>query len=119
MKSTFKFFLLLAGLSFMTSIATANNGFEGTWAYSVKDTPNGDYQGEMTIAKDGDTFSGVMKGEGGSIDLKNVKVEGDKLTFMVYVEGYACKVSMTRDGDSLKGGVSVEGETFPMTGTRK
>ena len=96
-----------------------NKKFVGTWDYEVTDTPNGDYDGQLVIEKDGKSYKGKMVAEGGSQDLRDLKIEGDNISFKIYAEGFDCSISLTREGNSLKGKVKVDGETYPMTGIKK
>ncbi len=91
----------------------------GEWEYIIKDTPNGDMAGSFTISKDGDQYSGVLHGEGGDAPLNNVKVENDALSSTFDYSGYTVNLTGNFVGDNFAGKVSVEGNDFPLTGTRK
>jgi len=118
MKFSFKLLLFFVGVMTFTAGTAVEKGFVGTWDYIVE-TPDIDYKGLLTIKKDGKAYSGDMANEAGKIVLQNVKVETNKLTFKINVEGYDCYATLTLEGDALKGKVDVEGQAFPMEGTRK
>jgi hypothetical protein len=72
---------------------------DGNWTGSL-DTPNGPVQVSFSFKTDGKTLTGNTTGpDGNSIVLKNGKVDGDKITFVIEV---------AFNGDTL---------TFNYTGT--
>lgn len=91
----------------------------GEWDYVIKDTPNGDMAGTFTISKIGDQYSGVLHGQGGDAPLNNVKVVNDALSSTFDYSGYTVSLTGNFVGDSFNGKCSVEGNEFPLTGTRK
>lgn len=46
--------------------------------------------------------------------FKNLKIDGNKLICLVYVEGFDCNISGEFIGDVFKGGVDVEGNVMDM-----
>lgn len=91
----------------------------GTWDYIVKDTPNGDVEGNFVILKEGDAYSGSLNGDQGSIPLGDVEVEGDNLSYTFDFQGMELTVNGTIDGNSFAGNVSVDYNDFPMTATKR
>ena len=100
-------------------MALVDGDFTGTWSYVVTDTPNGTYKGEMTIAKEGEVYSGFLMVDGQKITLKNVKVAEKQLSYNLYVEGSYVTIKLKYDGANLMGGAYVEGEMFPMKAETK
>ena len=94
----------------------------GTYTVVTK-TPMGDQSSEMTIAADGDTFTGTNAGAMGSMSLDNGKIDGDKLTWsmnMTVPMPMTLEGEATVDGDAITGSVKAGAfGTFPMSGTRK
>jgi hypothetical protein len=89
----FALMLLLAG-----SPAFAG-GVDGNWSGSI-DSPNGPVQVSFNFKTDGATLTGTHTGpDGNTITLKNGKVDGDKIMFVIEV---------SFNGDTL---------TFNYTGT--
>jgi len=99
-----------------TTIEVAD--YTGTWNYTVE-APDLTYEGVMVLTEEGGDYSGTMSSQGVDIDLKDVEIEDDEITFSMNVQGFPCKVKGTFDGDSLKGVVSVEGFEIPLVATRK
>ena len=53
---------------------------DGTWN-TVMNTPMGAQNGTMTLATDGGTLTGTLKGPQGEIELKDGTVDGDSLAW--------------------------------------
>lgn len=85
----------------------------GEWEYSVV-TPDYTYKGIMELSKEGDAFTGSIVSEGTEIELSDIKIEGDVLTFNMSVQGFVCEVKGTIEGKFFSGEVSVEGMAMPM-----
>ena len=94
----------------------------GTYTCVTK-TPMGDQTSEVTIAVDGDNFTGSNVGAMGSMSLDNGKVDGNKVTWsmnMTVPMPMTLEGEATIDGDALTGSVKAGAfGTFPMSGTRK
>ncbi|MCK5700965.1 MAG: hypothetical protein KAI29_07430 [Cyclobacteriaceae bacterium] len=91
----------------------------GEWEYVIKDTPNGDIDGILTIAKDGDYYTGALHSAEGDLPLNNVAVENDKLVSTFDYSGYTVDMTGVFAGDTFTGKCSVEYNEFPMTAVRK
>ena len=94
----------------------------GTYTCVTK-TPMGDQTSEVTIAVDGDSFTGSNVGAMGSMSLDNGKVDGNKVTWsmnMTVPMPMTLEGEATIEGDVLTGSVKAGAfGTFPMSGTRK
>jgi len=119
MKKLFPILFLLTGVLSLSMTQSINKNFVGTWDYEVTDTPNGDYKGQLVIEKDGKSYKGKMIADGGSQELRDLKIDGESMSFKIYAEDFDCKISLTRDGDTLKGEVDVDSESYPMSATKK
>ena len=91
----------------------------GTWDYIVKDTPNGDVEGNFVIVKEGDTYTGSLNGDQGSIPLEDIEVEGENLSYLFDFQGMQLAVKGTIEGSAFTGNVSVDYNDFPMTATKR
>ena len=109
--------LLFSLLSLFFININAPSTHVGEWEYSVV-TPDYTYKGIMTIQEEDGVFSGLIVSEGTEIELNDVSIEEDQLTFTMNVQGFPCKVIGTFDGDSFTGEVAVEGMTLPMKATK-
>jgi hypothetical protein len=66
----------------------------GTWSAQMT-TPNGDFQLTFTFKQDGAALTGTVLGpQGDAIAISDGKVDGDKLSFKVSVNG----MTITHDG---------------------
>lgn len=91
----------------------------GTWDYIVKGTPSGDVEGNFVIVKEGDTYTGSLNGDQGSIPLENITIEDGKLKCTFDFQGYEVLMQGTFEGNSFTGNSSVDYNEFPMTATKR
>jgi hypothetical protein len=94
---------------------------DGSWDTLVK-SPMGDQKATMTIQSQGDSFTGQYSGAMGSSEIKNGKVDGDRLTWSLDI---TVPMPMTLTGDATVDGDTITGTvtagafgSFPLTGTR-
>ncbi|MCW3846260.1 hypothetical protein OF829_03345 [Sphingomonas sp. LB-2] len=94
---------------------------DGTWDTLVK-SPMGDQKATLTIASSGDSFTGTYSGAMGTTEVKDGKVDGDKLTWKLDI---TVPMPMTLDGEATVDGDTITGTVtagafgaFPLTGTR-
>ncbi|WP_404336609.1 hypothetical protein AB2M62_19780 [Sphingomonas sp. MMS12-HWE2-04] len=94
---------------------------DGSWN-TVTKSPMGDQQAVLTVASNGDSFTGNFSGGLGTTDIKDGKVDGDTLTFSLDLTvpmPMTLTVEATVDGDNLNGTVTAGAfGSFPITGTR-
>jgi hypothetical protein len=94
---------------------------DGSWD-TVTKSPMGDQQATLTVASNGDHFTGTYSGAMGTTEVKDGKVAGDTLTWKVDIVvpmPMTLDCEATVDGDVITGtvGAGVFG-SFPMTGKR-
>ena len=93
----------------------------GSYECTVK-SPLGDQKSVLTVAVDGDTWTGTNSGAQGSFECKDGKVDGNTITWkmdMTVPMPMTLDGSATVDGDTLTGAVKAGAfGSFPMTGTR-
>lgn len=90
----------------------------------VTKTPMGPQKGVLTIVPgEGDTFTGNITGDLGSMDIEHGTVSGNTLTWqmkMTVPMPMTLEGEATVDGDTITGGVKAGAfGTFAMSGTRK
>ena len=76
----------------------------------VTKTPMGDQKGVLTLATDGDSLTGSISGDQGSIDLADGKVDGDQLSWTANITSpmpMKLEFSAKVDGDSISGSVQL------------
>ena len=91
----------------------------GTWDYVVKNTPEGDLNGTLVIAKEGESYTGYMESTQGRLDLNDVKIENGNLNCNFDYMGYQILMTGLFEGDNFTGKVSVDYNDFIVTATRK
>ncbi len=91
----------------------------GTWEYVIKNTPEGDLNGTLVIAKEGDDYSGYLESSQGRIDLNEVSIQDGNLNSKFNYMGYQVLMSGIFEGNMFNGKVSVDYNDFMMTATRK
>ena len=94
---------------------------DGSWDTLVK-SPMGDQKATLTIQSQGDSFTGQYSGAMGTTEIKNGKVDGDKLSWSLDITvpmPMTLTAEATVDGDTLNGQVTAGAfGSFPMTGNR-
>ena len=94
---------------------------DGNWD-TVAKTPMGDQKALLSVASSGDSFTGTFSGAMGNTEVRNGKVDGDRLTFEIDI---TVPMPMTLTGDVVVDGDTLNGTVtagafgaFPITGTR-
>ena len=94
---------------------------DGSWD-TVAKTPMGDQKSTLTVQSAGDSFTGTFSGALGNTEVKEGKVDGDRLTFTIDITvpmPMSLTGDVTVDGDTLNGTVTAGAfGAFPITGTR-
>jgi len=91
----------------------------GSWDYAVQDVPAEYSSGVLHVSKNGKIYEVNLELPGGKLPTEKVKVEKNKLTFSVDIEGSIVDVALIMDGDSFKGeSVSSDG-IFLLEGKRR
>lgn len=91
----------------------------GEWAYEVSDAPYGYEKGSLIFSeKDGKTVCSI-KLEAGELEVSNLKIEEEKITFTTYVDGNQINVDLTREGDKLTGKVDSPEGPKTLTAIKK
>ncbi|HET9510588.1 MAG TPA: hypothetical protein VFO80_05500 [Sphingomonas sp.] len=94
---------------------------DGSWDTLVK-SPMGDQKATLTITSSGDTFTGQYSGAMGTTEIKNGKIDGDKLSWSLDITvpmPMTLTAEATVDGDAIDGQVTAGAfGSFPMTGNR-
>ena len=94
---------------------------DGSWN-TVTQSPMGNQQAVLTVQSSGDSFTGTFNGAMGSTEVKDGKVDGDRLTWAIDITvpmPMTLTAEATVDGDKLSGTVTAGAfGSFPITGTR-
>ena len=85
-------------------------------------TPMGDQKGTLTLAQDGDSLTGTLSGDQGSIDLADGAVNGDELSWSASITSpmpMKLEFSAKVEGDEISGSVKLGAfGTASFSGTR-
>lgn len=93
----------------------------GSWRMTVS-APNRDWKSMVTIEQNGGSFTGKRTGADGESELKDGKIDGNRLTWKMDVskpQELTLDCEATADGDALSGTVKAGrfGE-MPLSGER-
>ena len=95
---------------------------DGQWD-TATETPMGTQRAVLTLKTDGAVLTGNSAGEGGTLEILNGKVDGNKLTWkmnMTVPFSLELEVTATVTGDTIEGAVQAGAfGSSPMKGTRK
>jgi len=121
-------FLLLMTLVFAAAAPLRAQDFAGSWEMT-RDTPRGTMTQTLTLARDGDAWTGTMTFMRREVELKDVKVEGNVLTFTLEMgpppdapggRGPMLQTFRgTLEGDEINGGMEGPRGPMPMVLKRK
>lgn len=114
-------FLILAGallfIQLLPLTGWAQDKLEGRWEGKTQ-SPQGERPTTAVFKKEGSGYTGTITGMRGDLPLKEVKVDGDKVTAKAEVQAQGNTItinySLKLQGDSLKGtgAVDFSGQTF-------
>ncbi len=89
----------------------------------VTKTPMGDQNGTFTVNVSGDSFTGSVAGAMGSMDVRDGKVDGNKLTWKMDMKvpmPMELDCDATVDGDAISGNVKAGAfGSMAMSGVRE
>lgn len=98
-------------LLLLVAPAMAQDKLEGRWEGKIS-SPQGERPATATFKKEGAAYTGAITGMRGDIALKEIKVEGDKVTAKAEVEAQGSTIvinySFTLQGETLKGAGSLD-----------
>ncbi len=114
-------FTLFLGLGLLAGCAASKTAYSpsGIWEYVVKNTPNGDSNGKMVIAKEGNGYSGNFQtSEYGTIPMRDVILEGNALNSTFNIEGATFNLNGTFEGDTFSGKITSNFGNFDVSADR-
>ncbi|WP_297705467.1 hypothetical protein [uncultured Eudoraea sp.] len=91
----------------------------GSWNYTVQDVPVEYSTGVLHISKKKKVYTVELELPEGNLPTDNVRVDKNKLTFSVDIEGSTVDVALIMDGDSFKGESNTPDGTFMLEGNRR
>jgi len=90
----------------------------GSWKYTVSNVPPEYETGQMTFEQKDDKWSGSL-GSTEKMEMKELVVEQDKVTFKLDFQGGLLNVTLTPDVESLKGTIVSQDGEFPITAVKE
>lgn len=90
----------------------------GRWEGKLM-SPQGELPANATFKKEGDKYTGTITGQRGDLQLKDIKVDGDKITAKAEIEtgqgALQINYAFTLQGDALKGAGSLDFNGTPFS----
>jgi hypothetical protein len=90
----------------------------GTWKYTVSNVPVEYETGTMTFLQKDGTTTGFL-GNTDKAEMKNLKLEGNTVTFEIDFQGGILKIKMELAGEKLAGMIVSQDGEFPIAATRE
>jgi hypothetical protein len=119
LKSGIALGLFLAMIIGSVNANTNANEVVGTWNYEAPYAPYEYSKGKLVFTENGDKVEGKIKIGSYEIDMKNVKVEGNKVSFAAYVEGEYVSIKIEFEKKNFKGTASYSEGTIDVSGTKE
>ncbi len=88
--------------------------FIGIWEYTISDTPEGDFKGNMVITKESDAYRVTISNDQRASELEDVLIEEKTLSGTYDYQGYQVDLKGVFEGELFKGNVGVDYMSFPM-----
>lgn len=88
-------------LLLLVNIAADAQNLDGTWKGTMSG-PNGDFQLTFTFKVVGDSFSGDVSSQMGSIPLENGKIHGNEFSYDINFNGQVFSRTGVVDGDTVR-----------------
>ena len=110
------FLLAVVAGSFNASAKAHPKDIIGEWKYEVPSAPYGYEAGILAFSEKEGKLAGALKlNDGSEINLQDVNLENDVLTFGVYIEGGYVTINTKIDGETLDGTVTTPDGEMKMT----
>jgi len=91
----------------------------GTWSYEAPYAPYEYSAGKLIFSENGEKVEGKIKIGEYEIEMRNLKVEGDLVTFGAYVEGEYVSLKMTVTKGEFTGTASYSEGSIDVTGKKE
>lgn len=91
----------------------------GNWEYSVPDAPYEYQNGELIVENIGNALSGHINVNDSEIELENINLDKNTLTFEIYIEDTQVSFKLDFEKKTFAGNVSYSEEILSITGSKK
>ena len=95
--------------AFTLSISAFAADVAGKWNAVAKDPSGTEIKAGLTLKRDGGKLTGTMTGPEGAVQLESVEFKDNVLTYKLDYGGTPVSISMTLEGDKLKGKYTTDG----------
>lgn len=109
---------MISSCSIFKSAPKADAGFAGNYEWIVKDTPDGDYTGTMTIKKTENGYAGEIFIMGMGVKIENMKIENKKMTGNFTFQDMDLDMEAEFAGDAFAGLIYAGDEGYVLTGKK-
>lgn len=111
---------LIFGLFIGNAFATVKaKDIVGTWNYEAPEAPYEYSVGQLIFTMKGDAIEGVIKIGDYEINMKNIKVNGDEVSFGAYVEGEYVSTKATIKKGIMSGKTSTSEGMLEVTAEKE
>ncbi len=109
----------IANYQLENNVSIINDDVVGRWLYSVADVAYEYSKGALYITENSGIYQVEIHVNNGTLHGQDVKVEQNKITFNLQVEGSNVAVTLMAKGDKLSGESSSADGVFKIEGKRK
>lgn len=121
-----KYFSFFCAVLLLSSCATTQTSKRepspvGQWDYSITGTPEGDFNGIMTIEEVNQTLTTKLMSNGSELPIEKFVYDKalKKMAGELYYSGTAVLLDAVMEGDQITGTMSAGGMMFPFKAARK
>ena len=109
---------MISSCATFKSFLEADAGYAGNYEFLVKDTPDGDYTGTLTIRKGDNGYEGKLFTEGTNYEILNLQIENNKMTSNFTFQYMDLSFEAKFTGENIAGFIFADGQGFELTGTK-
>ena len=110
------FLALVVGSAFAAGSA---KDVVGTWKYEAPYAPYEYSTGKLIFSENGDKVEGKIKIGEYEIDMRNVKVDGNNVSFGAYIEGEYVSIKITLKKNTFSGTANYSEGSMEVTGEKE
>ena len=96
-----------------------NTAIIGEWLYEVSDAPSGYQKGSLIFSEKEGQLICIVKIEAGELEVSNLKLKDQKITFTTYVDGNPINVDLTIEANKMTGKVDSPEGLKTLTAVKK
>ena len=93
--------------------------YAGDWDFVIKDMPQGDAEGILSIDRSGFEYSASVSGDIGDMQLDDVSIEADRMKGHFRYKGFRVNVKGDFAGNSFEGKVGVTLVSYPFKAKKR